>query len=583
MAQLETKNRNQSIVQFILAVALLILINVLANSRVAGLPLYGALDLTEDGLYTLTDNTVEQMQSLEERVFIRVLLKGDLPLEYQLLQNKVEELMIDFEDLSPGLEWEFANPLTGGSNKEIQERQRDLQENFGIVPVTVFNQQSAAQRSSNAVYPYAIIYYGERTRVVSFLSLRQPGISDSRRLNQAENLLEYNFSRAISSITNNDKPLVGFTRGNGELPGAQFVDIYRTLAEDYEPTPVFLDSFATLPQDLKVLIIAKPTVPFSDFDAFKLDQYVMNGGKILWALDVVGMDYDSLQGRNEFYPQPRKLGLDDMFFKYGLRLGPTLALDLVSTPIGIFTGTDASGSGSKITNIPFPYHVKSIPVGEHPIVKNLDPVDLRFPTVIESVNDDPAVKKTVLLQSSNRARRKRLPAPIDLDAQKYEVDLDRFNEAALPFAYLMEGTFTSPYANRLSRANAQSLKDQGIDFKGLSDPTSMIVIADGDIMANKVRQDQSYRPLGYNPWDKFIYANKPFMLNAIEYLINPDGVIAARGKDVKLRLTDKEAALADSTKWRVINIVLPLIILGIFGIIFNFLRRRKYATQLPLD
>lgn len=575
MATLESKNRNQSILQFLLAVALLILINVLANARLGGFQLYGALDLTEDGLYTLTDNTVEQLESIEEPIFIRVLLAGDLPLEYQLLQDKVEELLYEFQDLAPNLEWEFANPLDGGSSEDIQQRQKDLQETFGFVPVTILAQESAAKVSQNYAYPYAIVYYGERTRPVSFLNGQLPGISESRRLNQAENLLEYNFSRAVTSITKNDKPLVGFTVSNGELPGAKFVDIYRTLAEDYEPTPVYLDSFATIPQDVKVLVVAKPTEAFSDFDAFKLDQYVMNGGKILWALDAVAMDYDSLQGRNEFYPQPRDLGLEDMLFKYGVRLPPVLALDLISTQITLVTGQDAGGP--KLQNVPFPYHVKSVPVADHPIVKNLDPVDMRFPTVIEPVNDDPDVQRTVLLQTSDRARRKRLPAPIDLDASKYSIDLDRFNEKGLPLAYLLEGSFTSPYANRLSRENEQSLRQQGLEFKAKSVPTRMIVISDGDILANTLQGNGSYRALGYNRWDKMIYANKPFMLNAIEYLINPDGVVAARGKDVKLRLLDREEALASTTKWRLINLVLPLVLLGIFGFVFNWLRRRRYA------
>jgi gliding-associated putative ABC transporter substrate-binding component GldG len=229
-----------------------------------------------------------------------------------------------------------------------------------------------------------------------------------------------------------------------------------------------------------------------------------------------------------------------MFFKYGFRLDPVLALDLVSTRIGIVTGS--TGGKPNISMVPFPYHVMAVPEGDHPIIKNLDPVDLRFPSVIETVNDeDPSVKKTLLLSTSNRSRRQRLPSPIDLDAQKYEMDLDRFNENDLPLAYLLEGSFTSPYANRLSRENEQNLRAQGMDFKGKSSPTSMIIIADGDVLANGV-SSQGYRALGINPWEKFQYANKALMLNAIEYLMNPDGVIAARGKDVKLRLIDKEAA-----------------------------------------
>lgn len=577
MAELERKNRTQSLIQLLLAVALLIIINVLANTRIGGTSLYGAWDLTEDKRFTLTENTAEQLRSIEEPIFVRVLLDGDLPANYQRLKDKVEELLVDFSGYSPKLEWEFADPLSGGSAEQIQERQKQLQEDLGITPVTVFSAASAAERSVNAIYPYAIVYYGNRTRVVPFLGNALPNVSEERQVNQAEALLEYNFSRAIEGLTNNDKPLIGFTLGHGELPGPNTVDLVRSLREDYDLGPIDLDSFATIPQDVKLLIVAKPTKPLSDFDAFKLDQYVMNGGKVLWAIDAVGMDYDSLQGRNEFYPQARELGLEDMFFKYGFRLDPVLALDLVSTRIGIVTGS--TGGKPNISMVPFPYHVMAVPEGDHPIIKNLDPVDLRFPSVIETVNDeDPSVKKTLLLSTSNRSRRQRLPSPIDLDAQKYEMDLDRFNESNLPLAYLLEGSFTSPYANRLSRENEQSLRAQGMDFKGKSAPTSMIIIADGDVLANGV-SSQGYRALGINPWEKFQYANKALMLNAIEYLMNPDGVIAARGKDVKLRLIDKEAAIAEANKWRTINLLVPMVLLAIFGLLFNWLRRRRYAQK----
>jgi len=573
MAQLERKHRTQSLLQFGLALALLIIINVLANARFGDTPLYGALDLTEDKRYTLTDNTLEQLTALEEPLFVRVLLTGDLPADFQRLADKVEETLVDFAGHNDLLEYEFADPLAG-TPEQRAERQKNLADE-GIVPETVYSAESAAERSATVVYPYAIFYYGGRTRIVPLLQAAPRGFSGARQLNKAEALMEYNFSRAIEGLTNNDKPLIGFTVANGELPAANTGDLVSVLRKDYEIGPVVLDSFVAIPQDIKLLIIAKPTIPFEDFEAFKLDQYVMNGGKILWALDKVAMDYDSLQGRNEFYPVARELGIDDLLFKYGLRMTPVLGLDLNSTKIAIVTGT--SGGRPKVESTPFPYHVMAVPQGEHPIIKNLDPVDLRFPTVLETVNDeDPDIKKTLLLKSSPRSRRKRLPSAIDLDAQKYQLDIDRFNENGLPFAYLLEGTFKSPYANRLSKANEQALREGGLAFRKESEPTRMIVVADGDVLSNPIVRGETY-PMGYNIWEKFTYANKPFILNAVEYLLDPEGVISARAKDVKLRLLDREAALADSFKWQAINIIVPLAILLVFGLIFNFIRRRKYA------
>ena len=574
MAQLERKHRTQSLIQFGLALALLVLINVLANARFGDTPLYGALDLTEDKRFTLTDNTVEQLEALEEPLFVRVLLTGELPADFQRLADKVEETLIDFAGHNDLLEYEFADPLSG-TPEQRTERQKNLAEE-GIVPETVYSAESAAERSATVVYPYAIFYFGSRTRIVPLLQAAPRGFGGARRLNKAEALLEYNFSRAIEGLTNNDKPLIGFTVGNGELPAPNTGDLVSALRQDYEIGPVVLDSFVAIPQDIKLLIVAKPTVPFEDFEVFKLDQYVMNGGKILWAIDNVGMDYDSLLGRNEFYPIPRELGLDNLLFKYGVRMTPVLGLDLTSTRIGIKTGTTGGGR-PKIEMTPWPYHVMAVPQGEHPIIKNLDPVDLRFPTVLETVNDeDPDVTKTLLLKSSPRSRRKRLPSPIDLDAQKYELDVERFNEDGLPFAYLLEGRFKSPYANRLSKDNERALREGGLDFRKESEPTRMVVIADGDVLANPMQNGQTLS-LGYNVWERFTYANKPFILNAIEYLLNPEGVISARGKDVKLRLLDREAALAESTKWQTVNIIVPLLILVIFGVIFTLVRRNRYA------
>ena len=575
MAQLERKHRTQSLLQFGLALALLVIINVLANARLGDTPFYGALDLTEDKRFTLTDNTVEQLTDLEEPLFVRVLLTGELPADFQRLADKVEEALVDFAGHNDLLEYEFADPLAGTAEQRT-ERQKNLADE-GIVPETVYASESAAERSATVVYPYAIFYYGGRTRIVPLLQAAPRGFGGVRRLNKAEALLEYNFSRAIEGLTNNNKPLIGFTIANGEIPAANTGDLVSALRKDYEIGPVVLDSFVAIPQDIKLLIIAKPTIPFEDFEVFKLDQYVMNGGKILWAIDNVGMDYDSLQGRNEFYPLPRELGIDNLLFKYGVKMTSVLGLDLTSTRIAINTGS--SGGQPKIELTPFPYHVMAIPQGEHPIIKNLDPVDLRFPSVLETVNDDdPNVKKTLLLKSSPRSRRKRLPSPIDLDAQKYQLDIDRFDEDGLPFAYLLEGRFKSPYANRLSKANEQALREDGLAFRKESEPTRMVVIADGDILSNPIVKNETLT-MGYNIWERFTYANKPFILNTIEYLLNPEGVISARGKDVKLRLLDREAALADSVQWQSINIIAPLVLLGLFGLVFNLIRRRQYARK----
>ncbi|WP_168797417.1 gliding motility-associated ABC transporter substrate-binding protein GldG [Neolewinella litorea] len=574
MPTLEQKHRLQSIIQLVLAVALLVVINVLANARLGGMRLYGAIDLTEDKRFTLTESTREQLSALPEPVYVRILLEGDLPASYQRLRTAVAETLEDFTAYTDRLEYEFVDPLVGDP-EEVRQRQEDMLKD-GIVPMTDY-QQSAGERTTRAIYPYALIYYGDRQRIVPLLETARPDVAIEQQLNQAESLLEYNFTSAIESLTDDDKPVIGFTLGNGELGALQFADLVAELRKDYEVGPVYLDSFATLPADIDLLIIAKPTVPFTDFQAFKLDQYVMNGGKVIWAIDAVAMDYDSLRATGEAYPESRTTGLEDLFFKYGFRLGNQLVLDLVNTPIPI--ATNQGQSGPKFTLVPFPYHVLALPEADNPIVQNIDAVDMRYPTLIELVGDNDRVRETVLLASSDRSRRQRLPSPIDLDAQKFSVDLDRFNEEDLPLAVLLEGTFESPYANRLSRDNEQLLRSSGLDYRAESVPTGMIVISDGDVLANSVNSRGEVGYLGVNPFTKIPYANKTFMLNAVEYLLNPDGVITSRGKQVKLRLLDREEAVARAGYWRAINLFLPLIALALFGWVFNYLRRRRYTTS----
>ncbi len=573
MPPLERKYRLQSLIQFALALVLLVVINVLANARLGGTRLYGALDLTEDNRFTLTENTRAQLSALEEPVYVRILLEGDLPASYQRLRTSVEETLEDFTSYTDKLEFEFVDPLTG-SEDDIRQRQEAMLQD-GIVPMTDY-QRSAGERTTRAIYPYALVYYGDRQRIVPLIQTTRPDVSIEQQLNQAGSLLEYKFTQAIDGLTDDDRPVVGFALGNGELSNLQSADLVSELRKNYEVGPVYLDSFATLPREIDLLIVAKPTVPFTDFEAFKLDQYVMNGGKVIWAIDAVAMDFDSLRQTGEAYPESRSTGLEDLFFQYGFRLGNQLVLDLINTPIPI--ATTQGQSGPKVSLVPFPYHVLALPVGDNPIVQNLDGVDLRYPTLIELVGKQENVTGTVLLASSDNSRRQRLPSPIDLDAQKFSVDLDRFNEKNLPLAVLLQGRFQSPYANRLSRENEQLLRENGLQYRAESAQTNMIVISDGDVLANSVNSRGEVGFLGLNPYSKIPYANKDFMLNAVEYLLNPRGVITSRSKQVKLRLLDQNQALAEAGYWRLLNLALPLVVLAAFGLVFNLIRRRRYAS-----
>ncbi|MEM9835035.1 MAG: gliding motility-associated ABC transporter substrate-binding protein GldG [Bacteroidota bacterium] len=578
MANIESKNRIRSLFQFGLVIATLILVNLVANSRIGGRAFYGSWDLTEDKRFTLTDNTKQQLDELEEVVFIRVLLSGELPAAYQRLQNSVRDLLEDFRGRSTQIEYEFSDPLVG-DEESIKERQRILAEEEGIVPIPIY-EQTASQREVKVVYPFALVYYGNRREVVNLLENETPGIPRDIVLNKANALLEYKFSRAIDRVVNDDRPLLAFTTGHGELPPIRTADLERTLREQYQVGRLNLDSVALIPQEVNLLMIAKPTQPFSQKDAFKLDQYIMNGGKVLWSMDAIGMHLDSMRTRNEFYPAPYDLGsLTDLFFRYGFRINEDLVQDLVNTRIPI--AVSRVNGQPAIEKFPFPYHVLSLPNGPHPVIKNLDPIDLRFASSLDlSVEAPGDIGKTVLLTASDRARFQRFPSAIDLDMAKYKLELDRFNKPGLPIAALLEGTFTSPYANRMSAENLEVLREMGQEYRSTSIPNRMIIVSDGDWLVNSVTTNGEVRPLGYNTYEGYQYDNKTLALNMIEYLLDDQGVITARGKEVKLRMLNRDAAAAEAGFWRFLNIGFPLVFLALFGLLYNYLRRRKYARQV---
>ncbi|MEM6396361.1 MAG: gliding motility-associated ABC transporter substrate-binding protein GldG [Bacteroidota bacterium] len=577
MMRLEQKKRQRAIFQFLLVLAALFLINLLANGRIGNTRMYTAFDLTQDKRYSLTEHTEELLDRLDQIVYVEVLMEGDFPATYERLRASVRSTLEDMRSQSSYIEYRFTNPIPEGENSErTRARQQSLAED-GIVPVTLVK-QSATERGAKQIYPYAILNYNGRTEIAPLMN-SQPGQRAESTVEESISRLEYNISSALERLLNPARPLVTFSTGRGELPPVATADLEARLRQQYEVGRLSLDSLAAIPQEVKLVIIAKPTIPFSDKDLFKIDQYIMNGGKVLWSVDGVAMDLDSLRTRNEYYPSPYELNLNDLFYRYGLRVNGDLVLELENaSTIPIRVGS--VNGNPQIENLTFPYHVVATPRGDHPIIKNVDPIDLRFPSSIDlDIGTPNPIDKTILLMSSNRARYQRLPAAIDLDVQKYSLDADRFNRDSLVMGVLLEGTFTSPYANRVPESFKQTLSDIGQAFKSESVPNRMIVVSDGDLLANVLDREGKVSPLGFNPYHRYLFDNKDLALNMIEYLLDDGGVVASRGKQVRLRLLDRVAAQEQAGFWRMLNIGLPLIILIVFGFGFNYLRRRKYGRK----
>lgn len=566
--------KTQTIVQFFLGLGLLLLVNIVANSRMGGRPLYGALDLTEEKRFTLTPGSEALLEAQEDIIFVRVLLEGDFPAGFKRLQSATREMLEDFRSVSPYIEYEFYNP-NEGSVDEINARREKYKEE-GIVPVNL-RVKGVEGTSTTSIYPYAIFYKGERSVSVNILENEIPGVPSDVVLNNAVALLEYKFANAIQKLNRSYREIIAFTTGQGELPPIKTADLEKELRTYYDVGRFAMDSVAVIPQDISALIIAKPTLPFSDKNKFKIDQYVMNGGKVMWLLDRVAVDLDSLQGRPEYYPKPYELNIDDLLFRYGLRFNNDLVQDLRSTRIPLATGV--VGNAPQFDLFRYPYHVLALPQSNHPIVRSLEAVNLFYPSSIDlSPRTKTPVEKTILLMSSDAARYQKLPVGLDFDFLRYDLDPTKFQQDSLVMGVLLEGTFPSMYENRLTPENLAVLEDIGASYKSQSVPNAMIVVADGDVVANPVRPDGSVVPLGYNVYEKYQFSNKDFLFNALEYLLDDGGIIQARGKEVRLRMLNNERAEAEATFWRVVNIAIPVALLLLFGLVYFLLRKRKYGA-----
>ncbi len=560
-------NRAKSIINTVLIIGIIIFINILAGF------FHSYVDLTEEKRYTLTEPTENFLNDLDEIVYVNVLLEGEFPAGFKRLQTAVRELLDDFRGISPLIEYQFEDPSLG-SVQEVNQRRKEMAEN-GMNPVNL-KVKSGDKTEEKLIYPFAVLTYKGRMTVVNLLENERLGVPDEVVLNNSISLLEYTLASAMYKLRYNDKKAILFTEGHGELGVYQTADLEKSLRGFYDTGRINLDSVYQIHPDAKVLIVAKPRTAFSEKQKFLIDQYVMNGGNVIFLLDPLGVNLDSMRAKNKFVPIEYQLNLEDLLFKYGARVQANLLLDLECSRIPLVTGQ--MGASGQMDKRPWYYHPVIGPASNHPIVKSLDRVNMLFPSTIDTVRTKTNVKKTTLLASSKYSRLQFTPVQLNFEILRYEPDPAKFNKGPQNVAVLLEGEFPSLYQNRVTDEMLSGMTQLGLEYKSKSSPAKVMVVSDGDVAKNLYDpKTKSVQPLGFNKFERYQFANKDFLINAIEYLIDDRGVINARSKEVKLRMLDKVKADEEKTKWQFINIVLPLILLAIFGFLFNFFRKRKYA------
>ena len=559
-----------ALVKWLLATALLVLVNAVADL------LPGRLDLTEEQRFTLTPATERIVDGIEDPLFVEVLLEGEFPASFRRLRDAAEELLLDLGALNAQVAYTFTDPNDGDA-EEVNQNRRLLAEK-GIQPVN-FQVVDTDGRNQSVLYPYAIVTYRNRTALVNLLENNVPGQSPEVALNNSVSLLEYKLANAIQKLARGARPLVAFTTGHGELAPLQTRDLEQTLAPYYQVGRLRLDTMGGFgPEDVAVLLVAKPRRPFGEREKFLIDQYVMRGGSVVFMLDRLDVNLDSLQGRRDFIPRDLDLGLDDLLFKYGLRLEPNLVLDLQSTRVPVVVGQ--LGNAPQFDLRPWPYHVLANPNPDHPVTKALEPVNLFFPSEVDTtVRTRTPTTKTVLLASTGNAAVRFNPVRVDLESARGDPAPGAFDDGPYPLAVLAEGEFPSLYANRVDESFRAGLESVGQRFRESSDPGArVLLVGDGDVAKNAINPEQdAFRPLGLNPFERYVFDNKAFALNAIEYLTDDSGVIEARSREVKLRLLDVTRARAERLYWQALNVGAPLLLLLGAGLAYRYLRRRRYA------
>lgn len=536
------------------------------------------IDLTEEKRFTLSVPTVRLLQNLEEQVKVTVFLNGDMPAGFKKLSNASKELLKEFRSHSgPSLNIEFTRPGEGMEAEEANNFKL-LLDSLGLKPTNVkVTAKAGESQEERLLYAGALVSSGEHNIIIDLLE-GQSLSGGYEALNNAEALLEYKFANAIQKITREEVPVIGYLIGNGQpLSYNVYSLIENTLKPDYGFGFVPIDSFPLLPLEFDALIMVKPTLPFTDRQKQKLDQYVMNGGKLVMLIDNLYAEMDSLmRAQSDFVAFDRGLNLEDLLFRYGVRINGDLVQDLHSDKVPLVVGN--FGNEPQMQMVPWPYFPLLNSATGHPVSKNLHDVLSLFPSSIDTIEQE-GVKKTILLATSPNSRTISAPALVSLNSVKTEDDLKDFNKANIPVAVLLEGNFTSLYRNRVPQSYADSLSEiYNLPFKTSSVYNKMIIVSDADIAANVVTQNEGPLPMGYNQFTGVQYANKEFLLNCIEYLVNPSQILQARGKDITLRLLDVKKTEDERTFWQMINIGLPIAIIILLGAAYQFIRKKQYAS-----
>ncbi len=579
---MENKRKNikrNNLIQLGFGLIIILLLNVIGNY------IFTRFDLTAEKRYSLSQPTKLMLKNLDDIVYFQIYLEGEFPAGFKRLQRETREMLDQFRAYSENIQYEFINPSASTDPKERNDVYQLLMER-GLSP-TDLQVKTNEGSSQQIIFPGAIVSYKGKDLPIELL-MSQMGTPPEEVLNNSIQNLEFNLANTIRKLSVLRKPKVAFIEGHGELSIMETADIAYALSEYYSIERVEvagqlnslterknLDSTRTsIRNKFDAIIIAKPDTVFDEKDKFIIDQFIMRGGKVLWMIDPVFASMDSIQFSDATVGVINELNLTDQLFNYGVRLNTNLVMDISALPIPLKTGD--MGGAPQIEFFPWYYFPVLNPLQDHPIVKNLNAIKTEFISSIDTL-DNKGIQKTILLTSSQYSRTVNTPVLISLEILQKEPDKRLYNKHHIPVAVLLEGKFQSLFWNRIP---PEIRDNKDIGFIASSEPGKMIIVGDGDIIKNQIRNQDSQQspyPLGYDRYTGQTFGNKEFILNAMNYLIDENGLISIRSRELKLRLLDRTKIKENKLFWQLVNTVFPVVLIIIMGIILYYLRRKKYA------
>ena len=559
-SQLAAKRRD--LLTFAAVIGGLLLFNFIAQR------FFFRLDLTEEKRYTMSPATKKLLRDLKQPVTITVYLTGDFPPAFRRLEQGVRETLTEFQVYGgANLNYIFIDPSAASTEAARNAFYATLFKK-GLKPTNLGATENG-KRVEKIIFPYAVVSVGAVDKPVLLLRGNQTAPADVR-LNQSIEGLEYELASTIRTLVPALRKRIGVVEGHGELTNVQAGDMLGTWQQQYDVFRVTLSKVKDL-RSLDAIVVAQPKTPYSEDDKFKLDQFITQGGRALFFIDALRVDLDSVSRNGVALATPYNLNLDDLFFKYGLRLNQNLLLDLNSGQIPLVTGVD--GNKPKIEPMPWQLYPLINKFSPHPITRNLDAVYLKFTGNLDTVKAT-GIRKTALLSTSRYTRVLPAPVPINFNDARLEPNPKLYQKGFQPVGYLLEGQFTSLFANRARPGTLQFQPEKPANAK----PSKLLVLADGDFIRSEIdpKTGNPYR-LGFDRLANTEFANRELVLNATDYLLDETGLIAVRGKQITLRPLDKVKLAEQRRRWQALNLGAPLVLLGLFGALRAWRRKRRYA------